>query len=80
MCVRSACVCACVSVLVLREQELKYRDFPGGPVVKNLPCSAGDKGSNPSQGTKIPHAAKLLSTCATTRESAHQNQRYACRN
>ena len=29
---------------------------PGGPVVKNLPASAGDTGSNPSQ--KIPHAAK----------------------
>ena len=33
------------------------RDFPGGPVVKN-PCSnAGDEGSIPGQGTKIPHAS-----------------------
>ena len=31
-------------------------DFPGGPVVKNLPSDAGDKGSIPSQGTKIPYA------------------------
>ena len=25
--------------------------FPGGPVVKNLPCKAGDAGSIPGQGT-----------------------------
>ena len=31
-------------------------DFPGGPVVKNPPCNAGDAGSIPGQGTKIPHA------------------------
>ena len=30
--------------------------FPGGPVVKNLPCNAGDAGSIPGQGTKIPRA------------------------
>ena len=23
------------------------RDFPGAPVVKNLPCNAGDGGSSP---------------------------------
>ena len=34
-----------------------YWDFPGGPVVKNLPYRAGDTGSIPGQGTKIPHAA-----------------------
>ena len=28
--------------------------FPGGPEVKNLPCNAGDAGSIPNQGTKIP--------------------------
>ena len=26
------------------------RDFPGGPLVKNLPCNAGDTGSIPDQG------------------------------
>ena len=36
-------------------------DFPGGPVVKNLPSNAGDAGSIPGQGTKIPHAAGQLS-------------------
>ena len=30
--------------------------FPGGPVVKNLPCNSGDTGLLPGQGTKIPHA------------------------
>ena len=37
------------------------RQFPGGPVVKNLPCNAGDGGLIPGQGSKIPHAAKQLS-------------------
>ena len=31
-------------------------DFPGGPVVKNLPCNGGDTSSIPALGTKIPHA------------------------
>ena len=30
------------------------RDFPGGPVVKNLPFNAGDIGWIPGRGTKIP--------------------------
>ena len=33
---------------------IETRDFPGGPVVKNLPCSAEDLSSIPGQGTKIP--------------------------
>ena len=40
-------------------------DFPGVPVVKNLPSSIGDKGLIPGQ-TKIPHVhAKLLQLCQT---------------
>ena len=46
----------------------RTRDFPGGPVVKNLPSSAGDVGSIPGQGTKIPHTVGQLSLCAETRE------------
>ena len=42
-------------------------DFPDGPVVKNLPCNAGDMGSIPGQGTKIPHALEHLSLRAATR-------------
>ena len=35
--------------------------LPGGPVVKNLPSNAGDMGSVPGGGTKIPHAVGQLS-------------------
>ena len=50
--------------------EEEGRDFPGGPVVKKLPSSAGDTGLIPGQGTKIPHAVgQLLSPKATTREA-----------
>ena len=45
-------------------------DFPGGPVVKNPPYNAGDAGSIPGQGTKIPNAAGQLSPHATTTELA----------
>ena len=38
----------------------KSRDFPGGPVVKNLPWNAGDMGLIPSWGTKILHAMEQL--------------------
>ena len=44
------------------------RDFPGGPVVKNLPSNAGDAGLIPGWGTKIPRATGQLSPCDTTRE------------
>ena len=37
------------------------RDSPGDPVVKNLPCYAGDSGLIPAQGTKVSHAAEQLS-------------------
>ena len=32
---------------------LKNRDFPGGPVVKNLPANAGDMGSIPGPGNSL---------------------------
>ena len=37
------------------------RDFPGGRVVENLPCNAGDAGSIPGWRTKIPHVLEQLS-------------------
>ena len=52
----------------LSNQGLTYRDFPGGPVVKNLPSNAGDVGSISGQGTKIPHATGQLSPLAATTE------------
>ena len=36
-------------------------NFSGGAVVENLPANAGDTGSTPSHGTKIPHASGQLS-------------------
>ena len=51
-------------------------DFPGGPVVKNLPSNAGDMSSIPGQGTKISCAVWQLSLSVTTREKlASCNQR-----
>ena len=43
-------------------------DFLGGPTVKNPPSNAGDTGSIPGPGTKIPHALEQLNLSATTRE------------
>ena len=36
-------------------------EIPGSPVVRNLPSNAGDTGSVPGQGPKIPHAVVQLS-------------------
>ena len=49
----------------------KCWDFPGGPVVKNLPSNAGDTGSIPGRGTKIPRTVGQLSLC--TLEPMHHN-------
>ena len=63
------------------------KDFPGGPVVKNLPCNAGDMSSIPGRGNKTPHAAEQLSLhtpttehSATTRESVHHSEDPVCFN
>ena len=40
-------------------------DFPGVPVVKNLPSYGGDESLIPAWGTKIPHATGQLSRCIT---------------
>ena len=49
------------------------RDFPGGPVVKSPPSNAGDAGSIPGWGTKIPHATGQLGPHATTTEPTCHN-------
>ena len=41
-------------------------DFPGGTLVKNPPCNAGDAGSIPAWGTKIPRAC-----CGATNPTHH---------
>ena len=47
-------------------KNIGNRDFPGGPVVKNLPCEAGDAGLIPGWGTKILHPMEHLSPSTTT--------------
>ena len=37
-----------------------FRDFPGGPEVKNSPSNAWDAGSIPGPKSKIPHDADQL--------------------
>ena len=58
--------------MILSLIKKKKRDFPDGPVVKNLPYNAKDMGSIPGQGAKIPHATEQLSLCATTTEPLHR--------
>ena len=45
------------------------RDFPGDPVVRNLPCKVGDVALIPGWGTRISHAVERLSPCTTQLES-----------
>ena len=59
--------------------EIKSGDFPGGPMVKNLPSNAKDMGSIPGQGTKIPHTAWQVSPHATAPEPVHSGARAATR-
>ena len=66
--------------LCIWNKQNTFRDFPGGPVIKNPPCNTGDVGSIPGQGTRIPRAAGQLSLQvpsleATTRESVCLNGR-----
>ena len=52
----------------------KFGDLTSGPVIKNIPCRAGDVCSVPGQGTKIPQAVEQLSPWATTRVQAPQER------
>ena len=52
-----------------------YRDFPGGPVVKNPPCTVGDMSSIPDGGTKILHAPEQQSPSTTVPKPVCHNQR-----
>ena len=51
-----------------------FRDFPGGPVVKNLPSNAGNTGLIPGPGSKIPHATGQQSPCTTASYRAYTPQ------
>ena len=54
-------------------QEMTPGDFPGGPIVKNLPFNAGDVGWVPGQGTKILYAIEQQIPHATTEVHAQNN-------
>ena len=54
--------------LVRLPSRFLLRDFSGGPMVKNLPANAGDAGSIPGLGTKIPHSMGQLSLFTTPTE------------
>ena len=56
-------------------KNISKGDFPGGPVVQNPPYNAGDAGSIPGQGTKVPHAVGQLSPRVTTTELACLSER-----
>ena len=47
------------------------RDFPGGPVVKNMPENAVDTDSIPGPRAKIPYAMGQLNPHTTTTEPTH---------
>ena len=53
-------------------------DFPGGPVVKNLPSNAGDVGSIPGWLTKIPTCRWATKPTGTTKDPACRNKESAC--
>ena len=46
-----------------------HGDFPSGPVVKNLPDSAGGTDSIPGSGTKIPYTLGQLIPWAAATEA-----------
>ena len=48
------------------KRKRKIRGLSGCPVVKNLPCNAGDLVSIPGWGTKILHAVEQLSLFGAT--------------
>ena len=60
-------------------QNCMKGNFPGGPLVKNLPCNAGNVGLIPGLETKIPQTSRQLSLrpvlkipCATTKTPHNQ--------
>jgi len=62
-------------------KDIILGDFPGGPVVKNLPSNAGDTGSVSGQGTKIPQdptCCWAISLCATSKTQCSQINKVKC--
>lgn len=67
----------------LRAQEVKHPgpchswDFPGGPVVENLPFTTGDTGLITVWGTEVPHATRELSPRVQLEKPGRHNYREA---
>ena len=55
--------------------KIHPRDFSGGPLIRSLPCNAGNISSIPGQGTKIAYAKEQLSLLTTTRETVCHKER-----
>ena len=55
---------------------LWWWDFPGGPVVKDLPFSARDAASAPGWRTEIPCTVEQVSPPALHLEHLHCSERY----
>ena len=53
-----------------KNENIVYQICGRTSLVKNLPSNAGDRGSIPGRGTKIPHAMGQLSLSATNTEPA----------
>ena len=51
------------------------KDFPGGTVVKNPPSNAGDVGSIPGWGTKLPLATVRETHVPQQRPSAAREEK-----
>ena len=49
--------------------KVPYWDFPGGAVLKNLPCNAEHVNFIPRFGSKISHATEQVSLCTATTEA-----------
>ena len=63
-----------VQLLTFYQIKRRNRDFPGGPVVKNLPCNARDTGLIPGQRTPKSHMPEeQLSLQARTTEPEHHS-------
>ena len=71
----------CLVPVYLSLVKIKYRGFPGGAVVENLPANAGDTGPSPGLGrshmprsnwAREPELLSLCvwSLCSATREAA----------
>ena len=69
------------NLVVVKSHYNKMRDFPGSPVVDNLPFKAGNAGSIFGQETRIPHSMGQVSLpTASTEKPTCCNKVPKCHN